>query len=70
MNQTVESYLEDFFKKAGIQENSLVNNMKKRNIRIQICMKGINLEQVGKEPLGNSELKNKLDSILDGLKVK
>lgn len=65
---TLNVYLDDFFKKLGILENTLVNNMKKRNIRIQLCMKGIDLEKLGNQDISNSEIKEKIDSILHVLK--
>lgn len=66
---TLNVYLDDFFKKVGIGENTLVNNMKKRNIRIQLCMKGVDLEKMGSVDITNHDLKTKVDGILKSLNL-
>lgn len=65
---TFNEYLDSIFKKIGIGENNLTNNMKKRNIRIQLCLKGIDLETMGSAIL-NSELQIRIDSVLKSLNL-
>ncbi|MBE7440635.1 MAG: hypothetical protein HS115_19485 [Spirochaetales bacterium] len=35
--------IEGYYRKMGIQDDSMLNRMKKRNVRIQLCLKSIDL---------------------------
>lgn len=65
---TLNEYLDNLFQKIGIGEKNLTNNMKKRNIRIQLCLKGIDLDKIGFTIL-NQDLQTKIDSVFKSLNL-
>lgn len=66
---TLENYINDYFKKVGIAESNLLNNMKKRNIRIQLCMKGIDVDKLGNISIEEKDTLQKVESILGSIKI-
>lgn len=65
----INKELESFYQRAGIAEDSLFNRMKQRNVRIQLCLNGINLENVSDSSDDSPEMIEKARTILDGLKL-
>jgi len=43
MTGGVTRTIEEYYRKMGINDDSMLNRMKKRNVRIQLCLKSIDL---------------------------
>jgi hypothetical protein len=65
----LSDYLNNFFKQNGFFEDNLLNNMKKRNIRIQLCMKGIDVENLANIETSDSEIMKKVNEVLQAIKT-
>jgi len=65
----LSDYLNNFFKQNGFFEDNLLNNMKKRNIRIQLCMKGLDVENLANIETSDSEIMKKVNGVLQAIKT-
>jgi uncharacterized Fe-S cluster-containing radical SAM superfamily protein len=65
----LSDYLNNFFKQNGFFEDNLLNNMKKRNIRIQLCMKGLDVENLANIETSDSEIMKKVNEVLQAIKT-
>lgn len=65
----VQKTIEDYYRKMGIAEENMLNRMKKRNVRIQLCLKSIDLslysETSDDPPEAIEQVKSALQSIFE-----
>lgn len=61
--------LESFYNAAGIADDNLLNRIKQRNVRIQLCLNGINLGDVSASSNDSDEAIQRVRSILANLKL-
>lgn len=69
MRGAIYNYLNDYFKRLGLSEDTLAGKTKIRSIRIQVSLKGLNLANFSPESMDNANDLNKLKSILESLKL-
>ena len=69
MKGAVYKYLNDYFLRLGLSENSLSGKTKIRSIRIHVSLKGINLSEHGPDSIDDLAELEKLKIILKSLNL-
>ncbi|MCB1178315.1 MAG: hypothetical protein KDK36_12090 [Leptospiraceae bacterium] len=67
MNQSIQEYMDRTFSEKGLDQQNIVNKMKKRNILIQLCTKGIDVENLRNVSTDNSEIFSVVKATLDSV---
>jgi hypothetical protein len=66
---TIRDYLESYFTQLGLSEDNLTGKIKRRNIRIQLCMKGIDIDRLETASINDKEALDKVSNALKTLKA-
>ena len=65
----VHRVLQDYYQRVGIDQDNLVNRLKQRNIRIQLCLNSVDLSRFNESSDDAPEDVAKVEDILSRLPV-
>lgn len=69
MRGAIHNFLNNYFKRLGLSEDTLSGKMKMRSIRIQISLNGINLTDHGPDTMDDAIELEKVKSIIESLNI-
>jgi len=69
MTGEVHKLLEEFYVSVGIVEDNMLNRMKRRNVRIQLCLRSIDLGGVSEESVDAAETVGQVKEALKTLQI-